>query len=138
MAQPIVNRSALLRFAGALCATNFKAATTLRGAFVMQVVFMALNNATFFVFWWALMARVPVLRGWRLADIQVLFGIVAVSLIWMHAAIRQAEKRTVPALRRQRYLPELDPVLAPAPPVAVVPQSGAGTIALASTGRQRP
>src|SRR5216117_978003 len=49
----------------------------LRGAFVMQVAFMALNNLTFFVFWWALMRRVPMLRGWHLGDIQVLFGIVA-------------------------------------------------------------
>ena len=79
MAARILNRSALLRFAGALFATNLKATTMLRGAFVMQVVFMALNNVTFFVFWWALMARVPVLHGWRLVDIQVLFGIVAAA-----------------------------------------------------------
>jgi ABC-2 type transport system permease protein len=40
---------------------------------------MALNNLAFFVFWWALMRRVPVLRGWRLVDVQVLFGIVAAA-----------------------------------------------------------
>jgi ABC-2 type transport system permease protein len=68
------------RFARALLVTNLKATLALRGAFVMQVVFMALNNLTFFVFWWALMRRVPHLRGWRLGDIQVLFGIVAVSV----------------------------------------------------------
>jgi ABC-2 type transport system permease protein len=66
-----------LAFARALLATNMKATLRLRGAFVMQVVFMALNNFTFFVFWWALMRRVPDLRGWRLGDIQVLFGVVA-------------------------------------------------------------
>jgi ABC-2 type transport system permease protein len=49
----------------------------LRGAFAMQVVFMLLNNATFFVFWWVLMRRVDEIRGWRLDDVQVLFGIVA-------------------------------------------------------------
>ena len=38
---------------------------------------MALNNVTFFVFWWVLMQRTPSLRGWRLVDIQVLFGVVA-------------------------------------------------------------
>src|SRR6202521_5531789 len=65
------------RFARALLATNLKATLMLRGAFVMQVVFMALNNVTFFVFWWVLMRRVPELRGWRLGDIQVLFGVVA-------------------------------------------------------------
>jgi ABC-2 type transport system permease protein len=68
-----------LAFSRALVATNLKAATAFRGAFVMQVVFMALNNLTFFVFWWALMDRVPVLRGWRLGDIQVLFGVVAAA-----------------------------------------------------------
>ena len=62
-----------LRFARALLATNVKATLMLRGAFVMQVAFMALNNLTFFVFWWALMRRVPDLRGWRLGDIQLLF-----------------------------------------------------------------
>jgi viologen exporter family transport system permease protein len=73
----MTRRSNGLSFARALLATNVKATLMLRGAFVMQVVFMALNNLTFFVFWWALMRRVPVLRGWRLADIQVLFGVVA-------------------------------------------------------------
>jgi ABC-2 type transport system permease protein len=66
-------------FARALLATNLKASVALRGAFVVQVVFMALNNFTFFVFWWVLMRRVPALRGWRLGDIQVLFGIVAAA-----------------------------------------------------------
>jgi ABC-type uncharacterized transport system permease subunit len=66
-----------LRFARALLATNVKATLMLRGAFVVQVVFMALNNLTFFVFWWALMRRVPDLRGWRLGDMQMLFGVVA-------------------------------------------------------------
>src|SRR5262249_25610151 len=51
----------------------------LRSAFVVQVVFMALNNFTFFVFWWALMAHVTTLRGWRLDDIQMLFGLVAAA-----------------------------------------------------------
>jgi len=70
-------RSNNLRFARGLLATNLKATLVLRGAFAMQVVFMVLNNLTFFVFWWVLMRRVPVIRGWRLGDIQVLFGVVA-------------------------------------------------------------
>src|SRR5262245_23153327 len=66
-------------FIRALVATNIKAALALRGAFIVQVVFMMLNNATFFVFWWALMGHVTTLRGWRLGDIQVLFGLVAAA-----------------------------------------------------------
>jgi len=73
----VTQHSNNLRFARALLATNVKATLMLRGAFVMQVAFMALNNLTFFVFWWALMRRVPDLRGWRLGDIQLLFGVVA-------------------------------------------------------------
>ena len=52
----------------------------LRGAFAMQVIFMAVNNFTFFVFWWILMRRVPEILGWRLTDIELLFGIVAVAV----------------------------------------------------------
>jgi ABC-2 type transport system permease protein len=66
-------------FVRALVGTNFKAAVALRGSFLIQVAFMALNNFTFFVFWWVLMRRVPSLRGWRLDDIQLLFGLVAVA-----------------------------------------------------------
>jgi viologen exporter family transport system permease protein len=68
-----------LSFTRALVTTNLKAALALRGAFVIQVVFMALNNLTFFVFWWALMGRVTTIRGWRLGDIQLLFGLVAAA-----------------------------------------------------------
>lgn len=68
-----------LAFVRALIATNVKASLALRGAFVVQVVFMVLNNFTFFVFWWVLMEHVTELRGWRLADIQVLFGVVAAA-----------------------------------------------------------
>jgi ABC-2 type transport system permease protein len=58
---------------------NLKASMAERGAFALQVLFMMLNNVTFFVFWWALMHRVPTLRGWRLADIQILYGVVAMG-----------------------------------------------------------
>jgi ABC-2 type transport system permease protein len=68
-----------LSFARALFAMNLKASLAERGAFVLQVLFMMLNNVTYFVFWWALMRRVPSLRGWVLADIQLLFGIVAAA-----------------------------------------------------------
>src|SRR5215831_10473370 len=64
-------------FTRALVTTNLKAALALRSAFLVQAVFMALNNFTFFVFWWALMGHVTTLRGWRIGDIQLLFGVVA-------------------------------------------------------------
>src|SRR6476646_282010 len=68
-----------LSFTRALVTTNLKAALALRSAFILQVLFMALNNLTFFVFWWVLMGRVTTIRGWRLGDIQLLFGLVAAA-----------------------------------------------------------
>ena len=76
----MTRRSNLFAFVRALVATNLKAALALRGAFVMQAGFMALNNFAFFVFWWALMRHVTTLRGWRLEDIELLYGIVAASV----------------------------------------------------------
>src|SRR5262245_47587027 len=66
-----------LRFARALLATNLKASLAFRTAFATQAALMMLNNFTFFVFWWALMRRVPDIRGWSLGDVQILFGVVA-------------------------------------------------------------
>jgi ABC-2 type transport system permease protein len=76
----VTSRSHDLAFARALLTTNMKSALALRGAFLMQALFMALNNFTFFVFWWALMGHVTTLRGWSLGDIQVLFGVVAAAV----------------------------------------------------------
>jgi ABC-2 type transport system permease protein len=68
-----------LSFSRALAVTSFKASLALPGAFVLEVLFMVLNNFTFFVFWWVLMARVPSLRGWQIGDVQMLFGLVAIA-----------------------------------------------------------
>jgi ABC-2 type transport system permease protein len=76
----VTRRSNSLAFVRALLATNLKSTMALRGAFVMQVAFMALNNFVFFVFWWALMGHVDTIRGWRLGDIELLFGVVAAAV----------------------------------------------------------
>jgi len=68
-----------LRFARKLLATNFKAGAALRGAFLLKVSFMVLNNVTFFVFWWVLFDKVPSVRGWHIGEVQLLFGISATS-----------------------------------------------------------
>jgi viologen exporter family transport system permease protein len=72
-------RPATWAFATALFATNLRAGLALRTAFVLQALFMVLNNLVFFVFWWVLLRRVPEVRGWRLADLEVLFGTTATS-----------------------------------------------------------
>jgi ABC-2 type transport system permease protein len=65
------------RFALRLVRTNLRASMALRGAFLVQCLLMILNNAIFFTFWWLLFRRVPDLRGWRLHDVSMLFGIAA-------------------------------------------------------------
>lgn len=64
-----------LRFARALVLTNLKSAMALRGAFLLKVAFMMLNNVVFFVFWYVLFAKVPSIRGWRVGEMELLFGI---------------------------------------------------------------
>lgn len=66
-----------LRFAVALLATNLKASLALRGAFWIQVVAMAANNALYFTTWWVFFHRYDEIGGWRIADMLGLFGVVA-------------------------------------------------------------
>jgi viologen exporter family transport system permease protein len=66
-----------LRFLAQLLRTSVRASLALRGAFLLRVAFMALNNLIFFVFWWLLFERVPHVRGYELADMAILFGVSA-------------------------------------------------------------
>jgi ABC-2 type transport system permease protein len=65
------------RFVRALLSTSVSAAMAHRGTFVMQAALMALNNAIFFTFWVVLLQRVGTIRGYALADVVVLYGVVA-------------------------------------------------------------
>lgn len=67
------------RYLAALVRTSLRSAVALRGAFFIELTFMALNNLVFFSFWWALFRRVPTIRGHRLSDVAMLYGIVAVA-----------------------------------------------------------
>ena len=66
-----------LRFAAALLAANWKACLALRAAFLWQAGAMALNNLLFFAMWWIFFERVQEVRGWRVADMCALYGVVA-------------------------------------------------------------
>jgi ABC-2 type transport system permease protein len=68
-----------LRFLLALIATNLKASFALRAAFWLQATFMIASNVLYFVFWWIFFARFPEVRGWTLADVTALYGIVALA-----------------------------------------------------------
>lgn len=76
---------ATLRFSWALFRTNLKSAAAQRGAFVLSMTFMALNNVFVFVFWWVLFGKVPHLRGWTADDVELLFGVSAAGFGAMQA-----------------------------------------------------
>jgi len=56
---------------------NLMSAMAYRGAFFLQVAGMLLNDAMLLFFWWVLFERLPTLRGWDLAGVMTLYGIVA-------------------------------------------------------------
>jgi ABC-2 type transport system permease protein len=58
---------------------NLKAAVSLRGAFLLQTGMMFLNNLLYFTFWWVLFQRFEQIGGWRIADMLVLYSLVASS-----------------------------------------------------------
>ncbi len=68
-----------LRFLRALLATNLKASFALRGAFWLQVVFMAMNDVVWLAVWWIFFARFPEIGGWKLPDFMVLHGVLATA-----------------------------------------------------------
>ena len=56
---------------------NLMSAMAYRGAFILQAVGMLLNDAMLLFFWWVLFNRLPNLRGWDLAGVMTIYGIVA-------------------------------------------------------------
>lgn len=56
---------------------NLMSAMAYRGAFLLQVVGMILNNSMLLFFWWVLFTQLPSLRGWDLSQVMTLYGIVA-------------------------------------------------------------
>ena len=68
------------RFAKKLLATNLRASASLRGAFLIQAVFMIFNNLIYFTVWWIFFERFESLNGWKLRDLAALYGLTAVSI----------------------------------------------------------
>jgi ABC-2 type transport system permease protein len=58
---------------------NLMSAMAYRGAFLLQVFGMMLNNAMLLFFWWVLFNRLPSLQGWDLAGVMTLYGVVALG-----------------------------------------------------------
>lgn len=67
------------RFAKQLLRTSLRGSLAQRGAFWMQVAFMAVNNLMYLVTWWVLFERFPSIGGWHLSDMIALYGTSAVG-----------------------------------------------------------
>jgi len=68
-----------LRFLRFLVLHNLKASVAQRGAFLLQVAFMAANNLLYCATWWVLFTRFERIRGWALADVLALYGLAATA-----------------------------------------------------------
>jgi len=68
-----------LRFVLSLVRTVLRASLALRGAFLLQAAFMMLNNWMFFTTWWLLFQRFDEIRGYRMPDMLLLFGVSSVG-----------------------------------------------------------
>ena len=56
---------------------NMMSAMAYRGAFVLQVFGMALNDAMLLFFWWVLFTQFPTLRGWTMVQVMTLYAVSA-------------------------------------------------------------
>lgn len=63
---------------------NLMSAMAYRGAFLLQVVGMILNDAMLLFFWWILFSRLPTLQGWTLNQVMVLYALVAFGFALAH------------------------------------------------------
>ncbi|GGG28001.1 MFS transporter [Caldovatus sediminis] len=91
------------------------------GGFVLPIAFGAMND----------------LIGVWTSCFMLLFAIVAVSLAWMHFAIRRMELREVPALGAPRDLPELEALRAAAIAAAAAAKQAADAAEQAASAARR-
>ena len=66
-----------LKYLGLLLLTNLRASLSLRGAFLLQAAFMALNNLVYFWVWVVFFKRFHDLGGFGMVDMELTYGIVA-------------------------------------------------------------
>ena len=76
-----------LRLAAAYTRLNLKAQLEYRGAFLMQVGAMFLNDGVWVVFWALFFTRFPVLRGWDVRDVITVWAVAAAGFGLAHAVL---------------------------------------------------
>ncbi len=66
-----------LRWLLAQWSVNLACAMAYRTSFLMQAIFMVLNDILLLFFWWVLLQLVPDIGGWGMADVWLMYGLVA-------------------------------------------------------------
>lgn len=64
---------------------NWQGAMEFRASFLTQIISMMLNNAVWIAFWAIYFTKFPVVNGWELRDILILWGISAGGYGWVVA-----------------------------------------------------
>jgi ABC-2 type transport system permease protein len=69
-----------LRFVFGYFALNLSSALEYRGAFLAQMLGMMLNDLVFFIFWALFFDRFPLVGGWGVQDVLLLYAVAATSV----------------------------------------------------------
>ena len=89
-----------------LHAHRYLVAVALRGAFALQASFMLINNAVFFTMWLIFFNRFEEVGGWKLEDVGIVFGVVALAFGLAHvlgAGATQLARMIVPSPFRRGH-----------------------------------
>lgn len=66
---------------------NWQGAMEFRASFLTQIISMMLNNAVWIAFWAIYFTKFPVVNGWELRDILILWGIrLGSCTIWKYTS----------------------------------------------------
>lgn len=68
-----------LFFFSKLISLNIQAPMALRASFIMQMLFMMVNNLVYFTVWWIFFARFKEINGWGLHEIEAMYALTAAS-----------------------------------------------------------
>jgi ABC-2 type transport system permease protein len=71
-----------VRFLGYYVKVNWQGAMEFRASFLTQMITMMINNGVWIAFWGIYFTQFPVVNGWELRDILLLWGITAGGYGW--------------------------------------------------------
>ena len=78
----------------------------------MQIIFMIVNNLTYFIFWWLIFQKVEDINGYKLRDMAVIYGISAGA--WGLSVVFAGGRRLI---AQKIANGELDPILVQPKPI---------------------